>query len=322
MAYKVTSEPLITAAYHAAGMQIDASAGLTTLLSLTLLLYILTVLRTRNLASLISRKMPLDRSRTAGSFDYETIISSYIDAIRPKNKAAYPFMFFKIIINLTPLFFMPFYLVFYKSYGLILRGCTNLLLERYGDATIVAFYEFHRKYPIDYISRHHPILKELDKLVLSCLSNDACAAAILNGKIQVRGYCCTKDYLNNFLKRRTMKTIADEHDKRGCKRYVFCGWLSKRRPKISCGDNGGNIKGEIVECSSDGSGVYIATRTALADINQPLKIYLKKLQKAVGGKVMHRQPLHRRNNPVFGYGIQISQDDRTIVLTLLSSLSH
>lgn len=202
---------------------------------------------------------------------------------------------------------------------MILRGCITILLEQYGEATIVGFYRYHRNNPIDRISIDNPQLKQLDEIVRSCSSNEECAPLILNVKIKVRGYVCVKDYIANFVKRRVRMKVPSARILRQKERYVYGRWYNykKRCPYIRCGNNAQTVKGAIVDCSVDGSGLYIRTRTVLDDTNEELNIFIKTLGRTVRGSVVHAEATYRNKSIMSGYGVRVNEGDRETVVALL-----
>lgn len=314
-----SSDGAVNALYRAINKPEDAHAGLATVTLVSWGLYVGVVLRTCHLADLYRRKIPDSNSEALGSFvygfDYGTIFQIYKESDRHKW-----FIFtLKLLLDVAPLFLVPFYLYFYRSYGMLLKGCITILLEQYGEATIVEFYKSHRKIPIDQISEDSPQLKKLDQIVGSCSSNQECAPLILNAKIKVRGYVCVKDYIANFVKTRARMKMPRERMHRQNKRYIYGGWykVKNRCPHIRCENNGKTVKGAIVDCSVDGSGLYIRTRTVLEDINEEVNIYIKTLGQTVRGIVIHTEATYRNKNIVSGYGVRVNEGDRGIVTALL-----
>jgi len=310
-----SSDGAVNAVYRAVNESEDAHAGLATITLATWGLYVGVLFRTSHLADLFRRKIPDIEALGSFGFDYVTIYKIYKESDRHK----WLISILKLIVDFSALLLVPIYLYFVRSYGMILRGCITILLEQYGEATIVGFYRYHRNNPIDRISIDNPQLKQLDEIVRSCSSNEECAPLILNVKIKVRGYVCVKDYIANFVKRRVRMKVPSARILRQKERYVYGRWYNykKRCPYIRCGNNAQTVKGAIVDCSVDGSGLYIRTRTVLDDTNEELNIFIKTLGRTVRGSVVHAEATYRNKSIMSGYGVRVNEGDRETVVALL-----
>lgn len=228
-----SSESLVQYTYRAFGETNPdlGHAGPITCIAFSYICYVYIVSRTHSITEQQAKRMPRAALKSPiSSRDLVRVFHSYIGANRSK-RYRLPFM---LLLDTLPIFLVPFYRYFYDSSGILLRGCVNLLLERYGKKTIIDFYDFHRRHSDD------PRLKELNERVAAFNQGSADhARAILFGKMRMKGYVVLKRYINNYVKVRAED--KDFQEKRSIGRGFF-----ESCPKLHCDNSGLKIKVQLV----------------------------------------------------------------------------
>jgi hypothetical protein len=99
-----------------------------------------------------------------------------------------------ICLDALPRLLASVYTTFYDMTGVILRGCTLLIYDQFGQATINAFYTYSKKADASFIT-----FPGFDKAVQSAKSPRDRAYVIVCGLVRQYGYYQTKWHLNQYL---------------------------------------------------------------------------------------------------------------------------
>lgn len=290
-----SSAPTIQAIYRNIGYDDFESghAGLATLLFTTWVSYIYIVHRTYRITDEHIKKIQRsDDYDTVGSLSFVTLLTSYIDSHRDK-KLGLPFT---LTLDIIPLFLASYYNHFYDSSGILIRGCANLLHEKYGSHTIIKFYDFHKRNAADQRQ-----FKQIDDAISRCVrgSTDH-VRTILCGDIGIKGYRGVQWSINNYVKQRSDEQRTDPE--RRIERTFFAS-----RAKMRCLNSGYKIKGEIVSCSNDGSGLFVSLQKPL-HTNRPIRLRIEKLTGWFSIDVVHAEATYVKNRVVSGYGVKVKSE--------------
>jgi len=275
------------------------SAGLITTVLFNVIIYLFLVNKTKHVLREESENPPehLLKNNISNAED-EEIMKSKSAAIR---------VLFRKLYYFIPSLLAHVFRYFYFESNHLVQGVARLTFDKYGKETILGFFQSHiDNSRLKQDSRKSKITELSDALIKAKMDDYDRALALLEKKIEIKGYFSTKKFINNYIEK-VRKERQFDKDRRSSPRIQ-----AKQKKQIKFTNGDGEFQALVPEYSEDCCGVYLATAVAI-NMNQPIKILIDKHSFEL--KVIHKNVLISCHKTYSGCGAKIVDDSKKGLLS-------
>ncbi len=217
-----------------------------------------------------------------------------------KSRAATVHRILRRMYYYVPNLLAHIYRYFYMESNHLIQGAARLTFDDYGKETILNFFDSHIENSKSKPNRKKSPVQELSEaLKRANIDGYDRALALLEMKIEVKGYFSTRKYIDNYMEK-IKKEPQYEDDKRSSPRIQV---RYKKSVEFTSGD--GNFSAIVPEYSKNFKGIYLST-DASVNVNQPITLVFK--DKKVRLKVVHKNALTSCEKRYSGFGAVLIEE--------------
>ena len=269
------------------------TAGLITIVVFNIALYLHLVSKTKYIVKKRIKDLPptISNKKINKPENYEM----------PDNKKEAIRFLLRKIYYLVPYLLSHIYRFFYCESSHLVHGAARLTFDKYGKEIILNFFESHLAN-----SKDSDLAKLSTSLIDAKMEGYDRALALLEMKIELKGYNSTNKYIQNYIKKLRAESQFEIERRSSIRKQPA---LIK---EIKFINSGTSHLGTIPEYCSDFSGLYLATKTSI-NPNQVITLVVgDQMCEAI---IVHKNVLTTYQKTYSGCGVKITSENAKSILS-------